>query len=56
MLPFLQVLLFSLVCRLLESNTHGSITPSEGILNRLEKSGKITQNTGKLWEFEINII
>ena len=21
-----------------------------------EKSGKITQNTGKLWEFEINII
>ena len=29
---------------------------SQGILNRLEKSGKITQNTGKLWEFEINII
>ena len=26
------------------------------ILNRLEKSGKITQNTGKLREFEINII
>ena len=26
---------------------------SQGILNRLEKSGKITQNTGKL---EINII
>ena len=29
---------------------------SPGILNRLEKSGKITQNTGKLREFEINII
>ena len=29
---------------------------SQGILNRLEKSGKITQNTGKLREFEINII
>ena len=29
---------------------------SQGILNRLEKSGKITQNTGKLQEFEINII
>ena len=29
---------------------------SQEILNRLEKSGKITQNTGKLREFEINII
>ena len=29
---------------------------SQGILNRLEKSGKFTQNTGKLKEFEINII
>ena len=29
---------------------------SQGILNRLEKSGKITQNTGKHWEVEINII
>ena len=29
---------------------------SQGILNRLEKSGKITQNTGKLREFQINII
>ena len=29
---------------------------SQGILNRLEKSGKITQNTGKLREFAINII
>ena len=29
---------------------------SQGILNRLEKSGKIAQNTGKLREFEINII
>ena len=28
---------------------------SQGILNRLEKSGKITQNTGKLRKFEINI-
>ena len=29
---------------------------SHGILIRLEKSWKITQNTGKLREFEINII
>ena len=29
---------------------------SQGILNRLEKSGKIAKNTGKLREFEINII
>ena len=29
---------------------------SQGILSRLEKSGKTTQNTGKLREFEINII
>ena len=29
---------------------------SQGILNRLEKSGKITQNTGKLREFQTNII
>ena len=29
---------------------------SRGIFNRLEKSGKITQNTGKLREFEIYII
>ena len=29
---------------------------SQGILNRLEKSGKITQNTGKFWEFQTNII
>ena len=29
---------------------------SQGILNRLEKSGKITQNTGKLREFETNAI
>ena len=29
---------------------------SQGILNRREKSGKITHNTGKLREFEINII
>ena len=29
---------------------------SQGILNRLEKSGKITQNTGKLKEFQTNVI
>ena len=29
---------------------------SQGILNGLEESGKITQNAGKLREFEINII
>ena len=26
---------------------------SQGILNRLEKSGKSTQNTGKLWKFHL---
>ena len=29
---------------------------SQGILNRLEKSGKITQNTGKLRQFQTNVI
>ena len=29
---------------------------SQGILIRLEKSGKIIQNTGKIWEFQTNII
>ena len=29
---------------------------SQGILNNLEKSGKITQNTGKFRDFETNII
>ena len=29
---------------------------SQGILTRLEKSGKITQNTGKLREFQTNVI
>ena len=29
---------------------------SQGILTRLEKSGKIIQNTGKLREFQTNII
>ena len=29
---------------------------SQGILIRLEKSGKITQNTGKMRNFQINII
>ena len=29
---------------------------SQGILTRLEKSGKITQNTGKMREFQTNII
>ena len=30
---------------------NGKAFSSQGILNRLEKSGKITQNTGKLWGF-----
>ena len=29
---------------------------SQGILTRLEKSGKITQNTGKLRKFQTNVI
>ena len=29
---------------------------SRGILNRLEKLGKTTQNTGKLREFQINYL
>ena len=29
---------------------------SRGILNRLEKSGKISQNTGKLKQFQTNVI
>ena len=29
---------------------------SQGILNRLEKSGRITQKSGKLREFQTNII
>ena len=29
---------------------------SQGILNRLEKSGKITQKTEKVWEFQKNFI
>ena len=29
---------------------------SQGILNRLEKSGKFTQNTGKFKKFQKNII
>ena len=28
----------------------------QGILNRLEKSGKITQNTGKFREFQTNVL
>ena len=35
---------------------NGKAFSIQGILNRLEKSGKITQNSGKLREFEINII
>ena len=35
---------------------HFPVRESQGILNRLEKSGKITQNTGKLREFQTNII
>ena len=30
---------------------NGKAFSSQGILNRLEKSGKITQNNGKLGEF-----
>ena len=29
---------------------------NRGILNRLEKSGKISQNTGKLKQFQTNVI
>ena len=35
---------------------NGKAFSSQGILNRMEKSREITQNTGKLREFEINII
>ena len=35
---------------------NGKAFSSQGILNRLEKSGKITQNTGKMRKFQINII
>ena len=35
---------------------YGKALSSQGSLNRLEKSGKFTQNTGKLREFQINII
>ena len=34
----------------------GKHSPSQGILNRLEKLWKITQNTGKVREFQTNII
>ena len=40
----------------LENLENGKAFSSQGISNRLEKSGKITQNTGELREFEINII
>ena len=29
---------------------------SQGISHRLEKLGKITQITGKVWEFQINVM
>ena len=35
---------------------HFPVGKSQGILNRLEKSGKTTQNTGKLREFQKKII
>ena len=35
---------------------HFPVRESQGILNRLEKSGKITRNTGKIRKFQINII
>ena len=34
---------------------NGKAFSSQGILNRLEKSGKTTQNTGKLREFQNDI-
>ena len=40
----------------LENLENGKAFSSQGILTRLEKSGKITQNTGKLREFQTNII
>ena len=35
---------------------NGKAFSSQGILNRVEKSAKITQNTGKFREFRTNII
>ena len=35
---------------------NGKAFSSQGILNRLEKSGKMTQNTIKLREFQTNVI
>ena len=35
---------------------NGKAFSSQGILNRLENSGKITQNTGKLREFQTNAV
>ena len=35
---------------------HFPVREKSGNLVRLEKSGKITQNTGKIWEFQTNII
>ena len=35
---------------------HFPVREKSGNLNRLEKSGKITQNTGKLWEFQTKVI
>ena len=34
----------------------GSLEKSQGILNRPEKSGKMTPNTGKVREFQSNVI
>ena len=35
---------------------HFPVRESQGILNRLEKSGKITRNTRKVREFQTNVI
>ena len=35
---------------------NGKAFSSQGILNRLEKSGKITRNTGKVREFQTNVV
>ena len=39
----------------LENIENGKAFSSHGILTRLEKSGKIRQNTGKLSEFQTNV-
>ena len=40
----------------MENRKAFSVIESQEILNRLEKSAKITQNTGKVREFQTNVI